>query len=137
MENTKLFKEIRSIINNTVETEMVPYSGDEDGNNADYIVSPSSVSNATYEIMEMLLKTPENKILNNHVIHITVEEFLENGGVIQPERVLFNRDKKVLGYYKGYDEITKSHTAMNASTSEFVISTSIVFIKIDVVPIYN
>jgi hypothetical protein len=70
-----------------------------------------------------------------HTIKITVDEFLENGGILVEGRDLFGENGKIIGeYYFLNDEdihIYRNNIMSAPLLEEFV------YIEIDVIPIYK
>lgn len=69
-----------------------------------------------------------------HTIFITVSEFLENGGILDSDRVIYNDQYCPIGYY---NETHGELLEIRCNTRSYQSLINIVFVKINVTPIYE
>ena len=69
-----------------------------------------------------------------HTIFVSVSEFLQNGGILDSDRVIYNDQHCPIGYYKEtHGEIIE----IQCSNCSYQSLSNIVFVKINVTPIYK
>lgn len=72
-------------------------------------------------------------------IFVTVQEFLENGGVLELGRYIFNSSGGMIGIYDGTftDKIFHGMSRIKRSVGTFPSYNSLTFVEIETTPIYK
>ena len=102
MGNKELFDKIYNTIDSLIETEIVEYSHDCDGNNPSYTTSDESKIKVTDEILKFFNKNPV-------LIKIKIGEFIKGGGILEYGREIYGFSDDNIFYYSKYSEKDKRH----------------------------
>lgn len=72
-----------------------------------------------------------------HTIFVTVEEFLNNGGILNNGRSIYNEDFKEIGWFDSSIQICSAPAIVVTNSSRsFQFLTNLVFVEIICSPIY-
>lgn len=70
-------------------------------------------------------------------LYIPIFEFIEHNGKLTKDRELFSSNGSLVGYYVEYDNKTGSYILSNASYKSFPFSESLLYVKVQAIPVYN
>lgn len=69
--------------------------------------------------------------------YVTIKEFIDNGGILEQGRPIYNEDCQLIGEYLEIYKEGNCHLAKNGSLKSFPISEMAFYIKINCKPIYK
>ena len=71
------------------------------------------------------------------IIKVTIKEFIENGGILNLNREIFNEGKYPIGTFLKFDEKLNVNLCKNDRFKSFPITDQFHFVEIECTPIYK